>query len=179
MSGIYVIINKLNQKVYVGQAKNFNQRWYRHKYALNHNTHYNCHLQSAWNINGEENFIFIVLEYCDTEFSNNRELYWMNKFNAINHTFGYNITSGGDCKVISDEQKKKLSIAMMGKNKGKTMSAETRQKMSESKKGKSRQLSEETKQKIRESCKKNAYWTGKKIPEEIKQKISDVKAANK
>jgi len=61
-SGIYLIGNIINDKKYIGSAKNINKRWYQHKYALNNNTHDNSCLQNAWNKYGENNFKFTIIE---------------------------------------------------------------------------------------------------------------------
>jgi len=75
--GIYKIINKINDKYYVGSSINIKNRWYHHINKLRKNEHHNPHLQSAWNKYGESNFNFIVVEYIhydlmesDTEFRN-------------------------------------------------------------------------------------------------------------
>lgn len=36
MCGIYKIINKINNKIYVGQSVNIQKRWYQHLYDANH-----------------------------------------------------------------------------------------------------------------------------------------------
>ena len=64
MIGIYRIRNLINGKCYYGSSKNINKRWYRHKYDLRNNKHGNILLQRAWNKNGENNFIFEIIEEC-------------------------------------------------------------------------------------------------------------------
>lgn len=64
-SGIYAIVNKINDHRYVGQAKNMRTRVQSHWRDLRkgvHRTSAACHLQNAWNQWGEENFIVEVLE---------------------------------------------------------------------------------------------------------------------
>lgn len=63
-SGIYLIMNQINGKGYVGQAVNIEERWKQHKYRLNGQYHGNKHLQNAWNKYGKDNFVFIILEKC-------------------------------------------------------------------------------------------------------------------
>lgn len=71
-----------------------------------------------------------------------------------NHNYGKSGPNKG--KLMSDEQKKKISESLKGKH----HSEESKLKMSESKKGKNRKpFSEETKQKMREARKK--YWKNK------------------
>lgn len=64
MTGIYMIINKIDGKKYYGSAKNIRIRWNRHINDLNKNQHQNIILQRAWNKYGSENFEFEVLEEC-------------------------------------------------------------------------------------------------------------------
>jgi len=63
--GIYLIINLVNDKKYVGStgsSRGFNKRWEDHKRELKGNYHRNPHLQSAYNKYGKQNFEFIILE---------------------------------------------------------------------------------------------------------------------
>ena len=58
MVGIYKIVNKKNNKVYIGQSVNIKQRWALHKSELRNKYHENVYLQNAWNKYGKDNFIF-------------------------------------------------------------------------------------------------------------------------
>lgn len=126
--GIYEIFNMVNGKSYVGQSTNITQRLSKHKSELRHNKHQNLHLQNAWNKYGEYNFIFNVIEYCDIDELDDIEKYYINIWNLTNNQYGYNVESGGNLnKTLSTETKRKMSEA----HKGKALSAETRKKMSE------------------------------------------------
>ena len=48
-SGIYCIINNVNNKIYIGQALNLKKRFKEHKRTLKNNTHANEYLQNAYN----------------------------------------------------------------------------------------------------------------------------------
>lgn len=85
-------MNKINKKRYIGQTYSIKNRFYRHKNELLKNKHHNTHLQNAWNKYGIENFEFIILEYCDIELLNEREIYWIKFYDSFNN--GYNQTSG-------------------------------------------------------------------------------------
>lgn len=68
-SGIYKIVNKDNDKYYLGSSCNiFDNRFKNHKSLLRKNKHFNKHLQDAWNKYGEEKFIFSVIENVIPEF---------------------------------------------------------------------------------------------------------------
>lgn len=92
-SGIYCIVNKSNNKVYVGQTYNLNYRWNRHKHDLNHGYHSNKHLQSAWNKYGSDSFEFLILEECNLDTIDSKEKYWIDYYNSIKS--GYNQCDGG------------------------------------------------------------------------------------
>lgn len=96
-AGIYMVLNIVNYKVYVGRTiVNFNKRWNRHKSELNNNKHYSRYLQYSWNKYKENNFEFLILEEIDRDnkkLLNEREYYWINKLEAHKKEFGYNLTN--------------------------------------------------------------------------------------
>ena len=67
MCGIYIIKNMVNNKVYIGQSVNIDKRWYDHINALDNHSHYNYHLQAAWDKYGKDAFVFDVVELCGKE----------------------------------------------------------------------------------------------------------------
>lgn len=66
-SGVYVIKNLVNNKVYVGSSKNLYARELEHFRNLKNNKHENKHLQRAYNKYGRDNFAFEVIEFCKEE----------------------------------------------------------------------------------------------------------------
>lgn len=80
-SGIYCIINLVNQKRYIGSSKNISQRLWCHRANLRHNKHENKHLQNAWNKYGEDMFQYFVLEKCDEEILIEREQFYIDTLN--------------------------------------------------------------------------------------------------
>lgn len=66
-TGIYRITCSANQKSYIGSAKDFDRRWYQHRWALKGGKHYNAHLQNAWNKHGEPAFVFEKLLVCSLD----------------------------------------------------------------------------------------------------------------
>lgn len=82
-SGIYNIINIINGKIYIGSAMCFYHRNHIHLHHLRHNTHYNDHLQRAFNKYGEENFKFEIIEYVEDKSKLiKREQFYLNKYGA-------------------------------------------------------------------------------------------------
>jgi len=195
-SGVYKILNKRNNKIYIGSTKNFKRREIEHFRNLKNNKHENNFLQNAFNKYGEENFSFEVLEETNDLF--NREQYWIDTLNPCNHNIGYNINKKADRppswqgKKHSDKTRAKfrkyhtgLRLTQETKNKigkankkyksflGKHHSEESKIKMSLKHTGK--KLSKETKLKLSNICKgKAGKWNkGRILSEEHKLKISN------
>ena len=111
--GVYIIQNKVNNKVYIGASRDTYNRLCMHKWRLRVNTHDNVHLQSAFNKYGEENFIFDVLENCDEQFIYSQENYWCKMLDAHNRKHGYNVdptAPEGKC-AVSEETKIRMSMS--------------------------------------------------------------------
>ncbi len=101
-SGIYRIVNLVNGKCYVGHASNLRARKAVHFSKLKNNKHGNQHLQDSFNLYGESNFIFEVLEIIEfpSDFSINRKKYrkylcpyeqkWIDFYNSSDGNYGYN-----------------------------------------------------------------------------------------
>lgn len=92
LSGIYVIRNQINGKVYVGSSKDIYTRWTRHRHDLKRNIHCNVVLQRAWNKYGEDNFIFEIQELVDNKNLFDREQYWYDFYNSASNEYGYNLS---------------------------------------------------------------------------------------
>lgn len=122
MVGIYCITNIKDNKKYIGQSIHVKDRILAHKGLLRRGKHYNCHLQNAFDKYGKESFIFELLEETTKEELNDKEMFYIDKFNTANPNFGYNLTEGGEG--------------------GGTMSIESRIKLSNTKRMKHSKLSE-------------------------------------
>ncbi len=61
-AGVYAIINKINNKFYIGSSIGIQTRWWNHLADLRQNKHENPHLQNSFNKYGEENFCFQIIE---------------------------------------------------------------------------------------------------------------------
>ena len=114
--GIYAIRNKINNKLYIGQSHNIKIRWQMHKAVLRNNRAANIHLQNAWNKYGEYNFEFLIIEYCDKELLDDREIFWISYYDST--VKGYNLQFGGNASrgwKISEESRMKLSKSLAGR----------------------------------------------------------------
>jgi group I intron endonuclease len=153
-SGVYMIKNTQNGKVYIGSSKNVNKRWIEHKYMLNNNTHKNAYLNNAWLKYGENCFEFSIIEFVELSKLIEREQHYIDYYCACDNKFGYNLSPNAGTTLgwkpsaetrkrmsdsakkkspISDETRKKLSLARIGnKYACRIVSDEERKKMSES-----------------------------------------------
>ncbi len=93
-SGIYVIINVINDKKYIGQSNNIPRRWSEHRSELNKNKHHNTYLQASWNKYGAESFVFRVLQYSTPDKLDQLEIAYIKHFDSYRN--GYNGTLGGE-----------------------------------------------------------------------------------
>lgn len=154
VSGVYKIVNLINNKFYVGSAVNLYDRYYSHKASLKKGRHKNSHLQNAFNKYGEENFKFIVLEECEIKDILIREQYYKDLYKSYDREVGYDI-----CKIAgnslgvkrSEEFKEKQRLIQTGM-KHVSHSQETKNKIGLAHKG--MKHSEETKEIIRNKNKK-------------------------
>lgn len=142
-SGIYIIINIVNGKYYIGQAQDINRRWQTHQSNLSRNINEpNEYLQNAWNKYGKDNFYFGILEPVDDLLKlTEREQYWLDELGAYNHTKGYNIRKKAESNhgiKYSLESRAKMSASRKGRKSplfGRKHSEEAKKKMSTSRKG--------------------------------------------
>ena len=156
-TGIYKIMNIINNKVYVGSSVNIYSRWNCHKKLLLTNTHYNKRLQNSVNKHGFDKFVFIIIEECDRSSLICREQHWIDELKA--YICGYNgrpIANSPLGTKLSEERKKIIGIFHKNR-KREPRSEETKKKLSEANKG------------------KIGYWKGRLMPEKTKQKISNSK----
>jgi group I intron endonuclease len=112
---IYRILNKINNKSYIGQSVlTFNKRykggqWWKY-------TH-NLILKNSIDKYGLDNFDFEIIEdnVKDINELNKLEVLYAEKFNSYRPN-GYNIRGCGDNKFVDDELKKHLSTFRLGTN---------------------------------------------------------------
>lgn len=172
---IYKFTNKSNGKVYIGQTCNNRRGTIK---SLKGSAYEHCVCFSrAIKKYGWENFDLVnLVENITLEEANMQEKYFIDFYDSTNPEKGYNILRGGRNSYPSEEAKKKMREAKLGKklseehkknirnnvtvwNKGKLWSEEAKKKMSESHKGKM-------------MGKNNPMW-GKKLSEDHKKLMQD------
>ena len=98
MASIYIIRNKINNKVYIGQTiQTLNIRFTAHKMASRIE---DSKFYRAMRKYGEENFYIELLETVAIESLNDREKYWIKQYDSYYN--GYNSTFGGDGTIKYD-----------------------------------------------------------------------------
>lgn len=120
---IYLFINKINNKVYVGQTYNsYLCRWTAHRNAQDTFYFHTALKKYTW-----DNFNKYILEqtesYLNTEdnikivndWLNSREKYYIQLFNSNNKKYGYNLTVGGKDVYPNFEQTNNSSKKSHGK----------------------------------------------------------------
>jgi group I intron endonuclease len=116
--GIYRIINTKNNKIYIGSSVDIKKRKEKHFWMLQKGIHDNKFLQSSYNRDGKENFVFDIIEMCEEKDLVEKENYYIleNKSNDMN--FGYNLclVSENRKNRVSNETKIQLSKYNLKKN---------------------------------------------------------------
>lgn len=137
---IYMFTNKINGKKYIGQTVNERRRYLEHKRGKDKA---NYHLDNAIKKYGIEAFNYEILNTIIASSKegliqqlNRWEVHYINKYNATNYDYGYNVAVGGGANGLgkqywlgkhhTEETKKKLSKI----HKGSFLSDEIKKKIS-------------------------------------------------
>lgn len=140
-SGIYYIVNTVNNKRYIGSSTNIKQRWSMHKSTLNRGIHRNVFLQRSWYKYGPDAFEFRLVEVvinpadligreqehidlCPWEESYNiRTIADSNRGIKFTDEHRANIAAAARGRKHSDETKVKMSVSRMGRRQSPEASA--------------------------------------------------------
>ncbi len=112
---IYLITNKVNGKKYVGQTvRTLNKRWNSHVMAARNGIKYA--ITNAIRKYGERSFSVQTLYKCKTRKQMNRlEVFCIEKLKTL-YPLGYNLTPGGNSPILTEESKRKMSKAKLGRH---------------------------------------------------------------
>lgn len=167
MHYVYVILNVVNYKVYVGQTYKPLNRWSSHKSEVK-NGRLRFPIHKAMAKYEIENFQFSIVEVCETsEQVDLAEAYWIEQFDSRNSEMGYNLAVGGNVNRgwhHTEENKRKISAANLGKIMP-PLSEERKQKISQQMMGR----------KITWADKISNTQRGKTFSEEHKKRLSEVR----
>lgn len=131
MIGIYKIENLINGKVYIGQSVDIKGRWNEHKLVNSRASkdalkRQKYPLYLAFEKYGLDNFSFEVIEECSVEELNEKEQFYIKKYNSyidFPNSNGYNLTLGGDGtqKVTKEQISNIVKLWDEGKTTGEIM----------------------------------------------------------
>ena len=167
MIGIYCIRHRESGMCYVGQSRDIQKRIRVHFGSRRKDCRV---LKNAVAKYGKDAFIVEILEICEEDNLNGRERHWIASLDCVRPK-GFNLKDGGNGGRLSEETRRKISVAHQGKSrvfspehcrnlsaalKGNICTAETRKKIGEAnrKKRKGRKHSLETRKKMSETRKK-------------------------
>jgi hypothetical protein len=182
--GVYLLKNRITNKIYIGKAKNLRIRIKNHAYSINDFSK-NSYISKSIKKYGWDKFDIVILDVYD-EVDNNflleRESFWIKDLNATNPNIGYNL-----CEYSNDwtgkKHKKQTKEKLKNVRLGKRHSNETKFLISKNN-GKgflNRKHSPETKEKMKQIWRdrKRHGWVsnhlGKKRTMETRNKISQAK----
>ena len=169
--GIYKITSPAG-KIYIGQSIDIQRRF--NEYKNNRGCSVATRLYHSLKKYGFENHTTEILIECDVSELNDKEIYFIEKYQSFNTEHGMNLHSGGNNHKVSDETREKQRLSHLGQpawNKGIKRTEE--QKKAQSEKMKGRKASKETKLKM------SLAHKGKKHTEETKKKLSQTKLGEK
>lgn len=136
---LYRITNKINDKVYIGQAQDYQHRWSDHRLAVKKNKPTQV-IHHAMIKHGIDNFEFEVIASCQNQDdANYLETELVKQYNSfVADGYGYNATLGGMNAPKSEKWKRHMSEVMTGKpgtygHLGKVHTDESKQVMSQTK----------------------------------------------
>lgn len=105
MVGIYKIIDKENQKVYIGQSIDIERRIKQHKQG-----HGITLIDRVIKEKGCENFDFIILEICEIRELNRREQHYIKKYDAVNKGYNRSYGTSKDKYLYKEDKKQNYNI---------------------------------------------------------------------
>jgi group I intron endonuclease len=180
--GVYKISNTLSGRYYIGYSTNINKRFKSHCYKLKQNIHDNIFLQRAYNLDGEDKLKYDIIHICDTmDEAKEIELKYLTDLSIRDKLYNLNFNNSGGDLLTNHPDKEKIREKIIHSFK-ETLSNMTVEERSQKygKFGKKNGMygkthTKEVKEKISETHKGNTYCRGKKLSEETKKKMSEIR----
>ena len=178
--GVYKISNSLSGRYYIGYSTNINRRFIVHRNKLKQNYHDNIFLQRAYNLDGEDKFVYEIIHICDTEEDAKEiELEYLTDLSIRENLYNLNFNNSGGDLLTHHPDKDKIREKIL-KSQAETMSKMTTEERKQ-KYGKcgdrngmfGKTHSDEVKKMNSELKKGNTYRIGKKASDETRQKMSE------
>lgn len=129
-SGIYLITNQTNHKIYVGSSTFCERRRIEHKGKLNKNKHPNPHLQAAWSKYGELSFRFDIVEEIPIEQLQFVEQQYLDWIGVMPKQWFYNISNNSEAPARGIKKPEGFGEKMSKLLKGRKCSREHRDNIS-------------------------------------------------
>ena len=179
--GVYKISNLVSDRYYIGYSKNINKRFCVHRSKLKNSCHDNIFLQRAYNLDGEDKFIYEIIHKCNTDKEAKEiELQYLTDLTIRDKLYNLNYNnSGGD--LLTNHPDKELIREKIIKSYTETiskMSCEERKekygKIGERNGMYGKTHTEEARKIFSKVHTGNSYCKGKKASEETKQKFSEI-----
>jgi group I intron endonuclease len=112
--GIYLIRNTVNGKVYVGQSVHIQRRWHEHKKCAKWG--HKSHLYDAIRKYGADAFTHEILEECGPHQFDEREAYWMARYDCRDPSKGYNLLPAGQRgRVMDADCRERIAAKLRGR----------------------------------------------------------------
>ena len=140
IQGIYKIVNKINNKIYIGQTKDIIKRFTRHKSNVVNKINHT--LYDSMRCYGIENFEFIIIEKIENiNKLNEREQYWIDYYKSYDRNYGYNLRLKAESnRGYKHSEKSKINMSLAKQKNpswlGKKHTKESRDKIAKAHKGK-------------------------------------------
>lgn len=179
--GVYKIANVKSGRYYIGYSTHIVRRFYVHKSKLRGNCHDNIFLQRAYNLDGEDSFIFEIIHKCNTEEEAKEiELTYLTNIDIREQIYNLNYNNSGGDLLTNHPNKEAIreKILLAHSNTISKMSLEERKqkygKFGEKNGMYGKTHSEEARKIFSETHKGNSHRTGKKASEKTKKALSEV-----
>lgn len=176
---IYQIKNKINNKLYIGQTvRPLHKRIYEYKSAYNLNKFHNTYLGNAFNKYGWDNFEITIIDHASNLSElNEKEIYYISKYQTTDKSKGYNLECGGNNAIPDISTLEKMSKSHKGiKQTNNWINKRIAISGSDEAKKYGRNKTDDEKKYLSENSPK--YWLGKKRNDETRKKISKTKKEN-